>query len=234
MESYRPRIRERFEGERERQARAGLDTGDGGGGDSRGASAPAWYQELLNRMVAQDQERVAQNRTRGEALWSTLANRAGQGLNITRHDPVLRAQVDPYAAQEERAMRNYLADVAERSGPYASLEGERRMAAERLGQRVGAFESEVIGRELVARRNEIRDALASMGDLLTADQSRELQRQLGLLDQQIREQGLAVQREGLGLDRTRIGLQHEQFLRDLGLRAEDRSSYWDAVRRGIL
>jgi hypothetical protein len=50
--------------------------------------------------------------------------------------------------------------------------------------------------------------------------------------------GLDVQSQlgnrNIDTDMRRIMLQNDQFNNDLGLRAEDRSAYWDAVRRGLL
>jgi hypothetical protein len=125
------------------------------------------------------------------------------------------------------------------------MRGEERMSAERLGQRTGSFEAELLGRELVARRNEIQEALNGALGVLTADQARQLQLELGLMDQAIREQQLTLTGRGLDNDLQRILLQNEQFGRGLrseedmfaarlGFDATDRGSYWDAVRRGDL
>jgi hypothetical protein len=60
-----------------------------------------------------------------------------------------------------------------------------------------------------------------MAGLLTGDQTRELQRQMALLDQAIAEQNVQ-----LGIRGQDIGL--DQFLRDLALRewvAQDNSQY---------
>ncbi len=57
------------------------------------------------------------------------------------------------------------------------------MASERLGQRAGTFEAQLVGQELTAKRNEIAQALQSMQGILTEDQRITLRQQLGLLDQ---------------------------------------------------
>lgn len=56
------------------------------------------------------------------------------------------------------------------------------MASERLGQRAGTFEAQLVGQELTAKRNEIAQALQSMQGILTEDQRITLRQQLGLLD----------------------------------------------------
>lgn len=140
----------------------------------------------------------------GDALIQQLMLRAQQGLNVNRNDPTVRAQVDPFAANVERSRRNYVSDVAERSGPYANIRGEERMAAERAGQQTGAFEAEIIGREVAARRDEIQQALLLWGNQLTNDQRMALERELAQLQDRART-----------ADRSQA---NDQFLRELALR----------------
>jgi flagellar biosynthesis chaperone FliJ len=80
-----------------------------------------------------------------------------------------------------------------------------------------------MGSELTARRNEIAQALAMQGSMLTAEQQTNLQRQLGVLDNAIRQQGLAVTQRGQDLSM-------DQFLRQLALNEWDRNNYWDYAR----
>jgi hypothetical protein len=138
-------------------------------------------------------------------LLALLMGRAKQGLAVNRDDPTVRAQVDPFTAQMERSSRNYLDDIAERGGGRPiNLEGERRMASEKLGQQAGQFEGQVIGREVSARRDEIQNALSQWGDLLSQDEQIELQRELGYLNDRART-----------ADRD---TGHDEFLRQLALR----------------
>lgn len=171
-------------------------------------------------------------------LYNMLMGRAQQGLAIDPNDPIIRNQVEAYSGEEERAARNYLSDVAEAEGPYANVSGERRMASERVGQRVGSMEAQLIGRELQSRREEISQALAQMGDMLDENQRYELQRELQMLDMAIREKlgagqlelgwgELGLGRDRLGIDQGRLDLDYDR----LGLEAEDRASYWDWLRR---
>lgn len=146
-----------------------------------------------------------------DQLFQLLMQRATQGTAVNRNDPNIRAQVDPVVAQQERASRNYLDDVAERAGPLANIQGERRLVAERQGQAAGAFEAEVIGREIAARRDEIAQSLQLYGSLMTADQQMALQRELAQLN-------ASLQREGYGIQRQQLGQANDQFLRELALR----------------
>jgi hypothetical protein len=102
----------------------------------------------------------------------------------------------------------------------ANIRGEQRMAAERMGQRTGAFESELIGREIAAKRGEIEHALSTMADLLPEDQRLELQRYLGELDNAYKQNALTSE--------------NDRFASQLGFNYADRSSYWDALRRGMV
>ena len=163
---------------------------------------------------------VAQGPTAGtgDALIQQLMARAQQGP-VTRNDPNVRAQSDAYAANEQRASRNYLGDVAEKAGPYANLQGEQRMAAERVGQRTGAFEAELLGRETDARREEIQQALSMWGGMLSNDQRLTLERELAQLSNQART-----------ADRSQ---QNDQFLRELALREFDLGNQWDFNWMGL-
>lgn len=70
-----------------------------------------------------------------------------------KDDPVIRAQVDAYRAERERARRDYISDLAERGGGNpVNLDGESRHAAEKMGQEVGKFSADVTAKEIEARR----------------------------------------------------------------------------------
>jgi hypothetical protein len=192
------------------------------------AQPPAWQQGVVEGMLTPTPD------PRGTELFNVLQQRATQGLNVSRTDPAIRAQADAYSAQEERASRNYLADVAEKDGPFANMRGETRMASERMGQRVGAFEAELMGRELQARRDEIAQALQLSASLLSTEQQRELQRQMALLDNAIAQQQAGNASLGLNQDWMEALMQNAQFLDDLGARERDRRSYYDLVQSGQL
>jgi len=180
------------------------------------------FAALLARMTQQDQANAAQkaaDQQKADALYQQLQGRAQQSLAIDRNDPIIRAQADAFAANEQRASRNYLADLAEKAGPLANLQGEQRMAAEHLGQATGGFEAELMGRELQSRRSEIADALNSMRGMLSADQQDNLQRELASLDAAIKQQGLAVNQSQFGSDLgyryANLAQQGSQFDRNL-------------------
>lgn len=182
-----------------------------------------WFDDMRGRQAAQDAER----KQRADTLYDTWLGRSKQALAVDRNDPIIRQQADAYAANEERARRNYISDLAESAGPLANLRGEQRMASERLGQRTGTFEAELIGRELTTKRNEIAQALLQMGNMLSADQQAGLQRELAILDQAIKERGIALQGQALDQDWQRALLANNQFMADLGLRAENQYNYWN-------
>lgn len=197
---------------------------------------PDWYRGMMEQQLAQQQAAQAETKQRADSLYTSLDARAKQGLSVNANDPIIKGQVDAFSAGQERSRRNYLSDVAERSGPYANIRGEQRMTAEKVGQGTSAFQAELLGRELSARREEIADALAMQGSLLSGDQTRNLQAQLAQLDQAIKEAGIATQRDlGFGdLDlRDRLGTgqlalgnrqldsANDNFLRELALREWD-------------
>lgn len=139
-----------------------------------------------------------------DELYKMLLDRAHQGTTINPNDPNIRQQVDPYAAQVERSSRNYLADAAEGLGANANMTGERRLAAEHSGQQTGMFQSQLIGREIDARRTEIQSALAQLGGQLTADQQLALQRELGYMNDATQRYGLS-NNYNLGMANANLG-----------------------------
>jgi len=217
--------------------------GKGGGmrespGGVGGNMFPDWYKDIMTRQLSMQEEAQRKNTERGNALYGILSDRAKQSLEIDRNDPIIRAQSGAFSAKQRRAQRNYISDVAESAGPYANIQGERRMAAERYGQATGGFEAELMGRELSARRAEIQQALSGMSGILSADQQRELAMQLKSIDAAMSEAGLGVQRglglEGLGVQRRGQDIGYDVNLRQLGLQDWDRQMYYDLLQRGVV
>lgn len=206
-------------------ARGGMWTGVGGGGggtdprpgspESR-AAANGGVDPITGFSISSSSSRSGVS---GE-LYDMLMSRAKQGTQIDRNDPNIRQQVDPYTAQVERQRRDYLADVAERGGPLANINSERRLSAERAGQASGLFEAQLIGRELDSRRQEIMHALDSLGGRLSEDQRIALQRELGHLNDATQRYGIDKGAEtawgqiGLGRDQLGLGYQEFDWLRD--------------------
>ena len=172
--------------------------------------------QLMQQMFAQQASERARNRERGDTLYGQLMQRANQGLNVDPNNPVIKAQTDAFAAQQERARRNYLSDTAEREGPFANLRGERRMASERAGQATGSLQAQLMGREVDAKRQEIQAALSGAAGLLTADQEANLRQQLGMLGNLADQQRIGISGQALGLDNLRAQLQDRQYYAGLG------------------
>lgn len=156
-----------------------------------------------------------------DALYNTLMGRASQSLNINpQTDANIRTQADPYAASVERDRRAYMNDTAEKKGPLANLQGEERLSHEKAGQASGLFESQLVGREMQSRRDEIAQALQLQAGMLSQDQQLAMQRELAQLDAGLRQQ--------------QINSGNDQFMGQLGLQSENQNNYWDAVRSGLL
>jgi len=148
-----------------------------------------------------------------DELYQLFMTRAKQGTAIDKNDPNIRQQADPMIAAQERARRDYLADQAERSGPLANLRGEERLATERAGQATGLLESQLVGRELTSRREEIQHALDSSRGMLSQEQTMNLQRELAKMDDAIRRYGIEVQNNQFGRN---LEQQESQFGRNFG------------------
>lgn len=186
----------------------------GGGGDSGGGGGSS-----SSNSFSSSQSGYGSDAQR-DALYNHLLQRSQQGLQIGRDDPNVRSQADPYAAVQEKARRDYIADAAERKGPLTNLQGEERLAMERAGHASGMFESQLIGKELTARRDEITHALDSMRGMLTQEQELQLRSELAQLDDKTRRLGLEYQNSQaagqLQNAQNQTGLDYSQFdwLRD--------------------
>lgn len=151
-------------------------------------------------------------------------DRAKQGTQISPDDPNIKQQVEPYAAQIEREKRNYLADMAESEGPLANMRGESRVANEHAGQATGLFQSQLIGRELDAKRQEIQAALSQMGGMLTEQQQMALQKELSYLNDATQRYGIDsnanIAQGQLGLGRDQLGYNVGKSDMDFWLRSQ--------------
>lgn len=172
--------------------------GSGSGGAGYGSQDPRWT-----------------------ALYDELLQRSQQSLNIDPNDPIIRNQTEAYNAQNERARRQFLSSQAEKSSPYATgaQQGQERMSAERVGQGNAAFQSELMGRELSSRRDEIQNALTQRGAMLTEQQRLSLQHELSLLNDATQRYGIDAgsqqASDRLGFDIGRSDMDY--WLRSQGL-----------------
>jgi hypothetical protein len=123
-----------------------------------------------------------QTQSKSDALYADLLARSQQGLGVTANDPALKGQIDANSAATDRASRNYLADLAEKAGPLANLQGEQRLTAEQAGQSEGGFAASLVGNEIAARRTDIQNALTQEGAMLSDQQKNQLTAQLAQLD----------------------------------------------------
>lgn len=156
-------------------------------------------------------------------LINLLMKRAQGSLNIDpTTDPIIRPQVDNYAATQERSRRNYLNTLAESSNPYSTgaAQTAATQTAETAGQNTANMQSQLVNNELTARRNEIQQALTELGSFLTGAQSQALHQELGLINASLQKQ--------------QLGSQNDMFLANLGLQTTNQNNYWDAVRTGLL
>ncbi len=168
-------------------------------------------------------------------LFDELQRRFQQSETPSANDPVIRRQADTYSANTERSKRNYLADLAESSGPNANLLGETRLANEHAGQANAGFEAELVGREVAARRDEIQQALTQFGSLLTAEQQMALQKELAQLNDQLQRTSLSQQGQQFNANLSQQNAQFgktqaqqlDEFLRELALREANQNQQWD-------
>lgn len=155
--------------------------------------------------------------TQSNDLYNMLMGRATQSLNVDPNDPVIRNQTDAYAAQQERARRNYLQQTAESAGPSANISAENRSSAETAGQNTSGFQAGLIANEISARRQEIQSALSGAQGLLTSEQAMQLQEELGQLNvaeqsyQTQMNQNTSVYGTQVGANTAAAGRQESQY-----------------------
>jgi hypothetical protein len=227
------------------------------------AQALATFNQWMSEQVAAQKaaqaaqaQAEAARKAKSDALYAQYSDRAHQALNISPEDAIIKANVDPYRAEQVRSVRNAISDAAEKGLSGVMGPAAQAIGAQKAGRATSAFQAELMARELQSRRAEIADALQGMGGILTADQQAGLQRELSNLDQAIKTQQLGISQEGvdvqsglgygqLNLDALKtalmnqqyyagLGSQNDQFLAQLGLQASDRARYYDLVERGLL
>lgn len=192
--------------------RAGwTDTGGGGGNAGSGGAGSGFNNGGASSAGSQ-----------WDDLYNQLLSRSKQTLTVGRNDPTVRAQADAYSANTDRAARQSLMASAERGSPYGTgaQQGQERMLAENAGQANGAFEAQLMAREVTARRDEIQNALTQMGGMLSLQQQLAMQKELAELNAEIQRQGL--------------NQNQSQFNSTLAFNTDDRNNYWDSLRRGLL
>lgn len=223
---------------------------------AQGAPAPSTPnipQTSVASPTQQDQAAASQTMspTPGAAPAENTSNQGGQDVfrnalisQMTANpiptvdDPAIAAQLSPFAAAQDRARRDEVRAGAESAFAGGQDYGnpEKMAAAERAGQSVGLRASDLVGKELGARRQQIQQALTQFGGTISDDQRRALEKRAQDLDNQIRTQGLAQtgqlgNREldirnqlgmgGLNIEMIRAMNQDKQFGQDLGFRIGD-------------
>lgn len=151
--------------------------GSGGGGGGGGSTSSS-------TSTSTSGSGLSDRTTRADELYELLNDRARQGLNITGSDPIIRNQTEAYSAEQERARRLYLGELAEGGSPYSTgfMGGQQRLTVEEMGSNVSGFQATLLANELTARRAEIQASLEQMGSLLTEQERITLQQQLAQLD----------------------------------------------------
>jgi hypothetical protein len=162
---------------------------------------------------------VAPHQGMMNSLLTQLMGRAKQGTNVDTGAANFRQQSDAFAAAQERARRDSIANNAEAKSAQGlagsgAERSEDRMINERAATARGGFEAQLVGSELMNRRQEIQSALSQMGGLLNDEQSRTLQRSLADIDAQLRMAGInsseRMANNSLGFNYTQLENQANQ------------------------
>lgn len=160
-------------------------------------------------------------------LRDALIAQMSQGTNVSVEDPNIKQQLDPFRAEQERARREAVGRGAEQAFASGQDFGgpEKAMAAERAGQATGLRASELVGKELSAKRDEIQHALDQFGGKMDADQKDKLTRDLADLDAQLKREGYGVT-TGEGAKARELELYKANQENQTKLKALDSESGW--------
>ncbi len=161
-------------------------------------------------------------------LYNLLMQRAKQSLEVNPNDPIIKGQTDAFRATQDRGIRDYLSQSAEKGGNNSNLGASTRSAYEHAGQNTAAMQSQLMQNELNSRRTEIQNALSESGSLLTAHDQLALQRELGLINAEI--QRLSVNNQ-FNLGQQQITSNNDQFMARFGLDSTNLANLWDWIRR---
>jgi len=158
---------------------------------------------------------------------------------VTVDDATIQAQLQPFAAAQERERRTAENEAAERAstmgmGSSGALDNQRRSLQERAGQATGLRASDLVGREVASRREDLARYLQMNQGRLDANAERQLRERLANMDAQLRREGYSLQGQlgnreldirdrlgtgGLSNDLLRILSQRQQFGQDLDFRS---------------
>ena len=199
---------------------------------SSGPSSDAWYAPWFEEFRNELSNSKRESKAKADSLYDTLMQRINKSEEIDKDNPIIAGQTSTFRSSQHREMNKYLADLAERSGPYANLRGEQRMAAGKVAQNTAAFEAQLLADELRTERERIDAALSGALGIVTAEQARELQREAMVLDQMAAEAGIELSGRSLDLDWNKALMGNDYNLRRLGLEEWDRGMYYDLLQQG--
>lgn len=165
------------------------------------------------------------------SLLDLVQQRAQAPAFVSREDPNVRAQSDAYSANQQRAARNSIADIAESQGPLANITAETRLANERAGQASGSFEAEVLARAQQQKAQEIQQYLSIWGGLIDSDKRAALERELATMQNSTQQQALgnqlSIAQMSNQTQNTSLNNQMDQFLKELALREANQNNTWE-------
>ena len=118
------------------------------------------------------------NDPRASAFFDLLQSNIDKTPQVDPNDPTIKAETDAFAAQQERARRSGLSQLAEKGGDNANLDAYSRSLIESGGQATGAFQAGLMDQERQARRAQIQNMLSLGGSFLTAEQQLALSKEL--------------------------------------------------------
>jgi hypothetical protein len=154
-----------------------------------------------------------------DALLAQLGvNQQAPSLN----DPALKGQSDAFALAQTRsrdAARSALAErMAQEGGPGVNSGAFNQDLAglfQQQGEAEGAFNANLVGKELQNRRDQLVQYMTMAGNQMNAEEARSLQKQLADIDAGLKQQGMSQQESQFG--RT-LGEQGRQFDKDAALK----------------
>jgi hypothetical protein len=164
--------------------------------------------------------------TLNSALKDALLKMLGQG-DPTMNDPTIAAQSGAFGVQQQRAKERARSAMAERfaadGGPgvdSGAFDSGILGMEQRQGEAQGAFDADLMSKELTERRNNLLSAAALAGNQLNESERLSFQKELAKVDEELQRMRIGQTGQGLALDAKRLDEASKQWNQQFGMEGQ--------------
>lgn len=144
---------------------------------------------------------------------------------VSADDPTIKASTQAYTGQVGRSVNRFKKQAAERAyaegvptGAFDSQIGNAELSG---GRSIGDFETGMMRDEMMARRDKLMQTLQGAGQLLSAQDSADIQNKIANIDAVMKSRGLDLTDKGLDINSR--GLDIQELLGKMGLGNQSKS-----------